>query len=143
MTTFAIDLCTAVDIHADTQTRVDIDIRVVEIGKADGRHDHEVVEVVLLVSRQLCPLPVAGDDIPSHFAHVHHSAERKPVFESVLVLYPDVLVMAVTLLVLVRRLRRHRPRDRRRVMPNEALEELIAPTDTNLVPTVHMIPFGL
>ena len=63
--------------------------------------------------------------------------------EAVLVLDPEMLVVAVTLFVGVLCRGRHLLRDTRGIVPNETLEQLVSPADTNLITLEQIVCFRL
>ena len=138
-----VQLRTAVDIDTDTDTGIDIDVRMEEIGEADRGHNDKVVEILPFADVEDLTRSVTRDVVPSHFADIRHTAEREPIIEAVLVLRPQVLIMPVSLRRGLLPCRRHGCDGKSRVMPHQALEQLIAPTDTHLVAPSEMIPLGL
>ena len=133
----------AVDIDTYTDPGIDIDVGMEEIGETDRGHDDNVVEILPLAHVEDLTRAVTRDVVPSHFADICHTAEREPIIEAVLVFRPYMLVMPVFLRRGPLPSRRHGRDGKSRVMPHQALEQLIAPTDTHLVAPSEMIPLGL
>ena len=105
----------------------------VEIRKSNGRHNDDIIEPMPALARHLCSETVTRHIIPAHVTPVKHTAQRKPMFEPPLVLNPNMLVMAVVLVVSLSVTLRHGRSDCCRVVPDEALEKLVSPSDAQLI----------
>ena len=121
---------------------MDIDVLVMVIGEADRGHDDEVVEIMVLIPRHLYSATVTGYIVPIDKTDIDHGAVGEPTFVTLLVLHPDMLVMMVVFVVGLTVTRRHRLNAIERIMPHQALKELVSPTDSHLVATVQIRPFA-
>ena len=88
-------------------------------------------------------LSVTRHVIPVHETDIRHTAEGEPTLVAILVLEPYMLVMVVILMIDPSVTLRHRPHTIGGIMPDQALEQLVAPTDTRLMTPVEVGPFAL
>ena len=134
---------TAIDTHTAAKTGIEVDVLMVVIGETNRRHDHEVVEIMPFLAAYHCSFSVTRHVCPVHKTDIYHTTVREPAFGAVLVLQPYMLVMVVILMIHPSVTLRHGPHTIRGIMPDQALKQLVTPTDTHLMVPVQVGPFTL